>query len=110
VVVGAAGGKRYGHQVDVADLADVTHDPLLASLRQSLRRSGAASRTGSIGLRCVFSREPVMTPSRAEGDSCAVDGSLNCHGYGSTVTVTAAFGLAAAGEAIDSALRGFSHI
>jgi tRNA threonylcarbamoyladenosine dehydratase len=110
VVVGAAGGKRFGHRLDVADLADVTHDPLLASLRQSLRRSGAAARTGSIGLRCVFSREPVMTPSRAEGDSCVVDGSLNCHGYGSTVTVTAAFGLAAAGEAIDSALRGFSHI
>jgi len=30
----------------------------------------------------------------------AVDGSLNCHGYGSTVTVTATFGLVAAGEAL----------
>ena len=28
------------------------------------------------------------------------DGSLNCHGYGSSVTVTATFGLVAAGEAI----------
>ena len=50
-----------------------------------------------MGLRCVFSREPV---SRPEG-ACEVDGSLNCHGYGSTVTVTATFGLVAAAQAIE---------
>jgi tRNA A37 threonylcarbamoyladenosine dehydratase len=33
-------------------------------------------------------------------DSCATDGSLNCHGYGSSVTVTATFGMVAAGEAL----------
>ncbi len=104
VVAGAAGGKRRGHQVDVADLADVTHDPLLAALRQNLRRSGASPRQGAIGLRCVFSREPVSMPTRGSENACATDGSLNCHGYGSTVTVTAAFGLAAAGEAIECAL------
>jgi tRNA threonylcarbamoyladenosine dehydratase len=106
VIAGAAGGKRHGHQVDVGDLADVTHDPLLAALRQNLRRSGAAPRLGAIGLRCVFSRESVSLPSGGDDcDACAAtDGSLNCHGYGSTVTVTAAFGLAAAGEAIEWAL------
>jgi tRNA A37 threonylcarbamoyladenosine dehydratase len=35
---------------------------------------------------------------------CEADGSLNCHGYGSSVTVTASFGMAAAGEAMALAM------
>jgi tRNA A37 threonylcarbamoyladenosine dehydratase len=97
VCVGAAGGKRLAQRVEVEDLADTTHDPLLASLRQRLRKQGVAPRQGRVGLRCVFSREPVALPEQAID---AVDGSLNCHGYGSTVTVTATFGLVAAGEAL----------
>jgi tRNA A37 threonylcarbamoyladenosine dehydratase len=97
VCVGAAGGKREAQRVEVADLVETTHDPLLASLRARLRREGAAPRQGRIGLRCVFSRESVVAPA----DTCeAGDGSLNCHGYGSSVTVTATFGMVAAGEAI----------
>ena len=96
VVCGAAGGKQRATAVEVADLAEVTHDPLLASLRQRLRKAGAP-RQGRIGLRCVFSREAVALPPEAQ---CAPDGSLNCAGYGSSVTVTASFGLAAAGEAL----------
>ena len=30
IAVGAAGGKRFAHQVDIDDLARTTHDPLLA--------------------------------------------------------------------------------
>ena len=96
VSVGAAGGKRLAQRVDVDDLAAVTHDPLLASLRQRLRREHGAPRQGRMGLRCVFSREPVIPPAEA----CDSDGTLNCHGYGSSVTVTASFGMVAAGEAI----------
>lgn len=102
VCVGAAGGKRRPEGLDVADLAAVTHDPLLASLRQRLRKEHGAARSGAIGVRCVFSREGVAPPSA----DCALegggDGSLNCHGYGSTVTVTAAFGLAAAAQAMEA--------
>jgi tRNA A37 threonylcarbamoyladenosine dehydratase len=96
VSVGAAGGKRLAQRIDVDDLAAVTHDPLLASLRQRLRREHGAARQGRIGLRCVFSREPVTQPAEV----CDSDGTLNCHGYGSSVTVTASFGMAAAGEAV----------
>ena len=99
VCVGAAGGKQLAQWVDVADLAAVTHDPLLAGLRQRLRKQGAP-RTGAIGLRCVFSRESVAAPVASADEVCATDGSLNCQGYGSTVTVTATFGLVAAGEAL----------
>ncbi|MDP1901039.1 MAG: tRNA threonylcarbamoyladenosine dehydratase [Rubrivivax sp.] len=97
VCVGAAGGKRQAQRVEVEDLAMATHDPLLASLRQRLRQSAGAPRKGPIGLRCVFSREPVAAP---EGADCSVDGTLNCQGYGSSVAVTATFGMVAAGEAI----------
>jgi tRNA A37 threonylcarbamoyladenosine dehydratase len=100
VSVGAAGGKREAQRVEVEDLSVTTHDPLLASLRQRLRKEHAAPRTGLMGLRCVFSRESVCAPV----DACDSDGSLNCHGYGSTVTVTATFGMVAAGEAISQLL------
>ena len=100
VCVGAAGGKRLAHRVDVDDLAHTTHDPLLAQLRYRLRRSHGAPKEGKkIGLTCVFSRESVAPPD----PSCAVDGdgSLNCHGYGSVVSVTATFGQCAAGWVLD---------
>ena len=95
VTLGAAGGKREAHRVEQADLSQVTHDPLLSQLRYRLRKEKGAPKEGKkIGLRCVFSRENVAPPDA----SCLVegDGSLNCHGYGSAVTVTAAFGLVAA--------------
>ena len=33
------------------------------------------------------------------------DNTLNCHGYGSTVVVTASFGMAAAGEIVTQLLK-----
>ena len=103
VCVGAAGGKRLAQAVEVADLADVTHDPLLASLRQRLRKEGQVARQGRIGLRCVFSREAVQQPEK----TCASDGTLNCQGYGSSVMVTATFGMVAAGDAVAQLLAAF---
>ena len=100
VVAGAAGGKRQPQAVQTEDLALVTHDPLLASLRQRLRQHHGAARSGKLGLRCVFSRETVQAPEEA----CDVDGSLNCHGYGSSVAVTATFGMVAASLALECAL------
>lgn len=96
ITVGAAGGKRLAHKVDIEDLSRTTHDPLLAQLRYRLRREHGAARDGKkIGIACVFSRESVSQPDA----SCAVegDGTLNCSGYGSQVSVTATFGQCAAG-------------
>jgi tRNA A37 threonylcarbamoyladenosine dehydratase len=98
--VGAAGGKRLAHKVDVDDLANTTHDPLLAQLRYQLRKHHGAPREGKkIGVACVFSREAVAPPD----PSCVLegDGSLNCHGYGSAASVTATFGFCAAGWMMD---------
>jgi len=104
VVCGAAGGKRLAQAVEVADLAEVTHDPLLAGLRQRLRKLGAP-RQGRIGVSCVFSREPVALPVQ-DGQACEADGSLNCHGFGSSVSVTATFGMVAAGHLIERLCAG----
>ena len=105
VSAGAAGGKRLAHKVDIDDLANTTHDPLLAQLRYQLRKHHGAPKEGKkIGVACVFSREPVAPPD----PSCALegDGSLNCHGYGSTASVTATFGFCAAGWVMDRIASG----
>lgn len=100
ISVGAAGGKRLAHKVDIDDLAFTTHDPLLAQLRYRLRKNHGAPRDGKkMAVTCVFSRESVAPPDA----SCGIegDGSLNCHGYGSVVAVTATFGQCAAGWVLD---------
>lgn len=100
IACGAAGGKRLAHKVDVDDLSRTTHDPLLAQLRYRLRKFHGAPKEGrKIGVTCVFSREAVAPPD----PSCAIegDGTLNCHGYGSVVSVTATFGQVAAGWVLD---------
>ena len=117
VTCGAAGGKRQPEKIEIDDLHATTHDPLLASLRQRLRSQHGAPRTGRIGVRCVFSRESVAPPEPDEA-ACEVgaapagatpdarrDNTLNCHGYGSTVVVTASFGMAAAGDVIAQLLK-----
>ncbi len=128
VTCGAAGGKRRAEQLEIDDLHATTHDPLLASLRQRLRSQHGAPRTGKMGVRCVFSRESVAPPKPEEA-ACDIgevptdadatadaepgaaaaearrDNTLNCHGYGSTVVVTASFGMAAAGEIIAQLLQ-----
>jgi len=118
VTCGAAGGKRRAEKIEIEDLHATTHDPLLASLRQRLRSQHDAPRSGKIGVRCVFSRESVAPPEPDEV-ACDIDGgdaggalaearrdnTLNCHGYGSTVVVTASFGMAAAGEIVAQLLE-----
>ena len=118
ISVGAAGGKRLAHRVEIDDLSLVTHDPLLAQLRYRLRKEQGAARLGKIGVACVFSREPVQRPAiecavnlheddspnrsgQDAADFAQTDGSLNCHGYGSVVSVTSTFGMCAAGWVLD---------
>jgi tRNA A37 threonylcarbamoyladenosine dehydratase len=105
VSVGAAGGKCRAYAVEVADLSEVTHDPLLAQLRYRLRKHHLGARQGRMGTTCVFSREAVAAPDAACGVGDG-DGSLNCHGYGSVVSVTASFGFCAAGWVLQELARG----
>jgi len=96
VSVGAAGGKKAAEKVAVGDLSAATHDPLLAQLRYRLRKFHGAPREGKrMGVTVVYSAEPVL--GAQAGDGAQGDNSLNCHGYGSSVAVTASFGMCAAG-------------
>ena len=106
ITVGAAGGKQSPWLVEVDDLARATHDPLLAQLRQRLRKWHGAPRDGkAFGIASVFSRESVQHPTATGCETTGSDGSLNCHGYGSSVTVTATFGLCAAGWVLQQLAR-----
>jgi tRNA A37 threonylcarbamoyladenosine dehydratase len=76
-------------------------------LRYRLRKFHHGARDGKkMGVACVFSKEAV---ARADPTCVAQsDSSLNCHGYGSMVTVTASFGLCAAGWVMDKISEAFS--
>jgi tRNA A37 threonylcarbamoyladenosine dehydratase len=108
IVCGAAGGKTDLSKLAVADLAHVTHDPLLASLRTRLRKEhgyAAAPRktsdkTKAMGVACVYVSQAVARPVGA-GDGSAAPQGLNCAGYGSVMHMTASIGLRAAAWAIE---------
>ncbi|MDP2761075.1 MAG: tRNA threonylcarbamoyladenosine dehydratase [Sideroxyarcus sp.] len=92
VVCGAAGGKSDPLKLRQDDLARVTHDALLASVRSRVRKEHKIlpRKNGKLGVVCIYSEE-----SSRRSASCTA-GDLSCAGYGSVVTVTAAMGFAAA--------------
>lgn len=94
VMCGAAGGKSEPTHVRCDDLTKTEQDALLAKVRAILRTEHGFSRDlkKKMGIRAIYSHEP-----RAGSAS----GGLACSGYGSTVMVTAACGLAAAAEILN---------
>jgi tRNA A37 threonylcarbamoyladenosine dehydratase len=107
VTVGGAGGKRDATLVRVGDLGDSHGDGLLRLVRKKLRRDhGFAGGKGNhYGVRCVSSAEhPVYPWSNGTCSTEQEPGSsltLDCAtGFGTAVWVTAAFGFAAAQEAV----------
>lgn len=116
---GAAGGRLDPTRIACADLALTAGDPLLASVRHRLRRaygfpaaSASGKRPTAFGVSAIYLPEPVRRKpdagSEAGGESAGgaadrverPDAGLACSGYGSSVVVTAAMGLAAAGQAM----------
>lgn len=109
VTCGAAGGRRDPTRIRAGDLARAAGDPLLASVRARLRREyefPTARTIGSappFGITAVYSDEPVALPGAAGcGADARVVAGLACTGYGSSVTVTAPIGFAAAAVALQS--------
>ncbi len=103
VMTGAAGGRLDATRIKQKDLSEVSHDKLLAKVRNLLRRDygftnghSAKGKSSKLGVQCVYSDENVIEPDSAcEVTERAVTG-LNCAGYGSSVCVTAPFGFIAA--------------
>ncbi len=113
ITAGAAGGQIDPTQIRVADLALTIQDPLLARVRSLLRKDYGFTREAKrkFGIPAVFSGEPLRYPDRAIGcaEPRALSG-LNCAGFGSSVCVTAPFGLLAAGEALRALTGGKSPV
>lgn len=104
VVSGAAGGKIYPQEVQVASLDVVTHDPLLKKIRQRLKADTpeTAMRASWSSIDCVFSKEMIKKPQSA----CDYQQhGLHCAGLGSSAMVTATFGMTAAATAINRLIQ-----
>jgi tRNA A37 threonylcarbamoyladenosine dehydratase len=111
VTCGGAGGKRDPRQIVVDDLSRSHHDLLLFAVRKKLRKEFGFSRDTRrrFGVECVYSPEQPMYPGR-DGEICDApveDGPmrLDCRtGFGSSVMVTATFGMLAAARAVEAML------
>ncbi len=104
ILSGGAGGQKNPALIQTADLSKVTHDPLLANLRYTLRKRHGFSRNTADKMRvpCVYSTENITPPQ--SGEACTADAApqgLSCAGYGASMLVTASFGLYCAQAAID---------
>jgi len=109
ICVGGAGGKLDPTQLKIDDLARASQDPLLAKLRSQLRRQHGYPGGGrKMGVECVYSSEALRRPPAPSCASSPSEGlhGLNCAGYGSVMTVTAAFGLFAAGRVLNRLAAG----
>jgi len=117
ITTGGAGGRLDATRIKTADLSQVNGDRLLAKVRNQLRRDygfpkgtdGAKNGSAKFGITAVYSDEPVQRPAAVcDGDSAMITG-LNCAGYGSSVCVTASFGMVAAGLVINRLLAPYSN-
>lgn len=104
VTVGGAGGQLDPTKVEIRDLARTEQEPLLKKVRKILRaRYGfAKGEKNKYHIDAVFSMEPLRYPEA--GEACEVDANsvtgLNCAGFGSSMVVTATFGMVAAGHVL----------
>lgn len=111
ITTGGAGGLTDPTMIHVKDLSKTYNDALAAKVRGALRdRYGFPRDTKkNFGVECVFSSQQPVYP-RADGtvghEKPGIHGvHLDCRfGYGSISFVTAAFGMVAAGRALNKAL------
>ncbi|MGZ8317838.1 MAG: tRNA cyclic N6-threonylcarbamoyladenosine(37) synthase TcdA [Telluria sp.] len=102
LTIGSAGGQVDPTRIDVRDLTKTEQEPLLKMVRKRLRSQYNFPRSlkTKFNVDAVFSMEPLTFPG--EGDSCDLDQGaagvtgLNCAGFGSSMVVTASFGMIAA--------------
>jgi tRNA A37 threonylcarbamoyladenosine dehydratase len=113
IVCGSAGGRTDPTMIRVRDLSRTEHDALLSLMRRKLRQEFhfPSNRDRYFGVPAVYSLENVRYP-QADGSVCGTrpEGSdslkLDCGGgLGAATHVTAAFGFAAVGRAIEMLLK-----
>ncbi|WP_317203954.1 tRNA cyclic N6-threonylcarbamoyladenosine(37) synthase TcdA [Janthinobacterium sp.] len=108
ITIGSAGGQTDPTQIAVRDLSRTEQEPLLKKVRKYLRTAHDFPRGAKtkFNVDAVFSMERLVFPD--SGQACVVDApeagaregvtGLNCAGFGSSMVVTASFGMVAAGH------------
>jgi tRNA A37 threonylcarbamoyladenosine dehydratase len=104
LTIGGAGGQVDPTRIEVRDLARTEQEPLLKRVRKLLRNQYGFPRgeKNKFHIDAVFSMEPLRFPE--DEASCSLDADersggvtgLNCAGFGSSMVVTASFGMVAA--------------
>lgn len=96
ITTGGAGGRSDPSQICSGDLSRTRHDPLLSKTRKLLRHDYGFSSNPKrrFGITAVWSEEQP----RADASAAQSHGGLQCGGYGSSMAVTASFGLLAVAE------------
>ncbi|GGE61341.1 tRNA cyclic N6-threonylcarbamoyladenosine(37) synthase TcdA [Massilia psychrophila] len=105
ITIGGAGGQTDPTKIAVRDLSKTEQEPLLKRVRKLLRTHYGFPRgeKNKFNVDAVFSMEPLQFP--AEDAGCSLDADqrgiagitgINCAGFGSSVVVTASFGMVAA--------------
>ncbi|MDX1588719.1 MAG: tRNA cyclic N6-threonylcarbamoyladenosine(37) synthase TcdA [Oleiphilaceae bacterium] len=112
ICAGGAGGQTDPTQIRVADLARTTQDPLLAKVRNLLRREYGFSRNPKrrFSIPAVYSTEQLRYPVADGGISHSKPGEgptrLDCAtGFGAASFVTGTFGFVAAGRVLERLSR-----
>ncbi|MFZ6873552.1 tRNA cyclic N6-threonylcarbamoyladenosine(37) synthase TcdA [Undibacterium sp. Di27W] len=110
ITIGAAGGQTDPGKIEIRDLSRTEQEPLLALVRKRLRQNHGFPRgaKSKFGIDAVFSMEALSTPETAEVCEVGTEASagttgvtgLNCAGFGSSIVVTASFGLMAAAQVL----------
>lgn len=110
ITIGGAGGQTDPTKIAVRDLAKTEQEPLLKRVRKLLRVHYGFPRgeKNKFNVDAVFSMEPLRFPSGESDESADAPAGdadqhgtagitgINCAGFGSSVVVTASFGMIAA--------------
>lgn len=116
IVVGGAGGKQDPTQITSGDLAFTTQDPLLAKVRNLLRRNYGFAKASNQGkakkfkVDCIYSTEQLnwpqadgsVSPNKPKVEVTKLDCAT---GFGAATFVTGTFGFIAAQKAIAKLLN-----
>lgn len=109
ITIGSSGGKKDPTMITYGDLSKTKNDPLLAKVRNNLRRLYGFSRNPKrvFSVEAIYSTEQMTYPDD-RGETCQHRGflkggeKLDCSGgYGAATMVTASFGLLASARAIE---------
>lgn len=113
ITIGSSGGKKDPSKITYGDLSKTHNDPLMAKVRNNLRRNFGFSRNPKrvFSIETIYSTEQMTYPDNT-GETCQHRGfiqggeKLDCSGgYGAASMVTASFGLLASARAIEKIAR-----